>query len=119
MAVPVAARASTTAQKPLLGAALTGLVPPWLLARRTKGAYDGAAYAGLRRHADDVRDLLAGSRLAAGGWIDKAAVRTALHRLTAGVPGRLAALEALVATELWLHQDRFGRTEEHGPEVSP
>ncbi|MEV8311001.1 albusnodin/ikarugamycin family macrolactam cyclase [Streptomyces flavidovirens] len=106
MAVPAAARASVTAQKPLLGAALQGLVPDWLLQRRTKGAYDGNAYAGLRRHSSALRGLLAHSELAAEGWIDATAARAELDRLTAGVPGKLAALESLVAAELWLQQHR-------------
>lgn len=106
MTLPPAARASTTVQKPLLGAALRGLVPDWLLERRTKGAYDGNAYLGLRRHHGVVRDLLANSELAKEGWIDAPAATFELDRLTAGVPGKLAALEALVTTELWLHQHR-------------
>ncbi|MGW1495309.1 albusnodin/ikarugamycin family macrolactam cyclase [Streptomyces sp. NPDC002402] len=106
MAVPASSRASTTVQKPLLGTALHDLVPDWLLQRRTKGAYDGNAYAGLRRHADSLRDLLTNSELAAEGWIDASAARVELDRLAAGVPGQLAALESLIAAELWLHQQR-------------
>ncbi|MDI3405947.1 albusnodin/ikarugamycin family macrolactam cyclase [Streptomyces cavernicola] len=106
MAIPVRERASTTAQKPLLGAALKGLVPDWLLARRTKGAYDGNAYTGLRRNVDVLRHLLAESRLAAEGWIDRAVAGVELERLAAGVPGNLAALEALITTELWLQRQR-------------
>ncbi|CAM5535121.1 albusnodin/ikarugamycin family macrolactam cyclase [Streptomyces sp. JUS-F4] len=118
MAVPVVSRASTTTQKPLLGAALDGLVPDWLLTRRTKGAYDGNAYTGLRRHVGVLRDLLTGSELAAEGWIDTAAVLTELDRLAAGVPGKLAALEALVATELWLHQQRIATPDGRRSEVA-
>ncbi|MEU7488080.1 albusnodin/ikarugamycin family macrolactam cyclase [Streptomyces sp. NPDC042319] len=108
MAVPVIARASTTVQKPLLGAALQGLVPDWLLQRRTKGAYDGNAYTGLRRNAHLLHELLGHSELAAEGWIDATAARTEVDRLAAGVPGRLAALESLITAELWLHQHRTG-----------
>ncbi|MER7399691.1 albusnodin/ikarugamycin family macrolactam cyclase [Streptomyces sp. NPDC000151] len=118
MAVPVAARASTIVQKPLLGAALQGLVPDWLLRRRTKGAYDGNAYAGLRRNTDTLHSLLAHSELAAEGWIDASAARTELDRLAVGVPGRLAALEALIAAELWLHQHRTRPATHTTPEVS-
>jgi asparagine synthase (glutamine-hydrolysing) len=106
MAVPASSRASTTVQKPLLGAALHGLVPDWLLRRRTKGAYDGNAYTGLRRHSDALRDVLTNSKLASEGWIDATAACTELDRLAAGVPGKLAALEALITAELWLRQHR-------------
>ncbi|MEV0598499.1 albusnodin/ikarugamycin family macrolactam cyclase [Streptomyces sp. NPDC050315] len=118
MAIPTAARSSTTAQKPLLGAALQGLVPDWLLRRRTKGAYDGNAYAGIRRNADVLHDLLAQSELAAEGWIDASAARVELERLASGVPGRLAALEALVTAELWLHQHRSRPVIDTAPEAS-
>lgn len=106
MAVSPTAHASTTVQKPLLGAALEDLVPRWLLQRRTKGAYDGNAYIGLRRHHTAIRKLLTNSELAAEGWIDIHAATAELDRLTAGVPGKLAALESLITTELWLHQHR-------------
>lgn len=106
LAVPIHERASTTVQKPLLGAALRDLVPDWLLTRRTKGAYDGNAYIGLRRNTPVLRELITNGRLAAEGWIDATAAVTELERLAIGVPGRLAALEALVATELWMHQHR-------------
>ncbi|GAA2112112.1 albusnodin/ikarugamycin family macrolactam cyclase [Streptomyces synnematoformans] len=104
MAIPVHARASTRVQKPLLGTALAGPVPDWLLTRRTKGAYDGNAFTGLRRNADILRTLLRGSELATEGWIDARAAVAELDRLAAGAPGRLAALEALIAAELWLRQ---------------
>jgi asparagine synthase (glutamine-hydrolysing) len=106
MAIPVARRQSVRVQKPLLGAALDGLVPAELLERPTKGAYDGNAFAGLRANACQIRGLLDGSRLVAAGLVDLAPVRDELARLTAGAPGRLASLETLVAAEWWLAQKR-------------
>jgi asparagine synthase (glutamine-hydrolysing) len=118
MAVPVTARASITRQKPLLGAALHGLVPGWLLERRTKGAYDGNAYSGIRRHTTVLRELLADSELVTEGWVDADAVRNELDRLAVGVPGRLAAFESLIATELWLRQHRTRHNVVTEPKVS-
>ena len=115
ISVPASALASTTVQKPLLGTALHGLVPDWLLRRRTKGAYDGNAYAGLRRHATALRDLLTHSELAAEGWLDARAALTELDRMAAGVPGKLAALESLIAAELWLRQHHSSA---HAPTTS-
>jgi asparagine synthase (glutamine-hydrolysing) len=106
MAISVAQRQSVQVQKPLLGAALDGLVPKLLLERTTKGAYDGNAFTGLRTNADRIRCLLEGSRLAAAGLVDLDPVRAELERLIAGVPGRLASLETLITTELWLTQSR-------------
>ncbi|MFE0059930.1 albusnodin/ikarugamycin family macrolactam cyclase [Streptomyces sp. NPDC059003] len=104
LAVPLPAHASPAVQKPLLGAALDGLVPDWLLTRPTKGAYFGNAYTGLRRNAPAVRELLASSRLAAEGWIDTDAALEEVDRLTAGATGKWSALEAVITTEMWLAQ---------------
>ncbi|WP_067070785.1 albusnodin/ikarugamycin family macrolactam cyclase [Carbonactinospora thermoautotrophica] len=118
MSIPVSQRQSTTVQKPLLGAALRGLVPDFLLHRRTKGAYDGNAYTGIRRNANRLHAILDDSYLVQAGIVDHAAVRADLDRLIAGAPGRLAALETLITTELWLSRHtsrppaRVWRTEE-------
>jgi asparagine synthase (glutamine-hydrolysing) len=37
-------------------------------------------------------------------------VRAELDRLAAGIPGRLASLETLITTELWLAQPRPATT---------
>lgn len=81
-----------------------GLSPTGCCGAEQRGPYDGNAYAGLRRHATALRDLLTHSELAAEGWIDARAALTELDRLAAGVPGKLAALESLIAAELWLRQ---------------
>ncbi|MFC0627468.1 albusnodin/ikarugamycin family macrolactam cyclase [Kribbella deserti] len=93
---------SCTTQKPLLGTALRGLVPQYLLSRPTKGGYDGNAYAGVRRNAATLRALLEDSLLASEGLLDLSPARAELARIVAGAPGRLASLEALLTTELWL-----------------
>ncbi|MDS1269066.1 albusnodin/ikarugamycin family macrolactam cyclase [Lipingzhangella sp. LS1_29] len=102
MALPVSHRSQPGVQKPLLGAALRGLVPLFLLTRATKGAYDGNAYSGLRRNAARLRTLLTDSHLVERGIVDQNTVRDELDRLVTGVPGRIAALERLVSVELWL-----------------
>ncbi|MFC0623645.1 albusnodin/ikarugamycin family macrolactam cyclase [Kribbella deserti] len=94
---------SPTTQKPLLGAALRGVVPEYLLRRPTKGGYNGNAYAGVRRNADTLRALLESSTLARAGLIDLSPARAELGRIAAGAPGRLASLEAFITTELWLN----------------
>lgn len=102
MSISVDQRMHPERQKLLLGTALAGLVPAFVLERRTKGSYDGNAYAGLRGNAAKLRDLVADSRLAEAGLIDRRQVMTDLNRMIAGAPGRLAALEQLITTELWL-----------------
>lgn len=103
LSVPPHELQSTSVQKPLLGAALRGLVPEYLLRRRTKGAYDSNAYAGVRRNAVTLRVLLENSSLARDGLLDLSPARAELGRIVAGAPGRLASLEALITTELWLN----------------
>lgn len=106
MAIPVADRQSVQVQKPLLGAALDGLVARVLLERLTKGAYDSNAFTGLRANSAHIRDLLESSQLTAAGLVDPRPVHDELDRMIAGAPGRLASLETLITTELWLRQPR-------------
>ncbi|WP_433020155.1 albusnodin/ikarugamycin family macrolactam cyclase [Kribbella sp. CA-294648] len=96
---------STAVQKPLLGAALRGLVPEFLLRRPTKGSYDGNAYAGVRCNAPTLRTLLDNSVLASSGLLNLGPARRELGRIAAGAPGRFASVEALITTELWLQKD--------------
>lgn len=103
LSVPPHQLHSLSVQKPLLGAALRGLVPEYLLRRPTKGAYDSNAYTGVRRNAITLRALLENSVLAREGLLALSPARAELARIVAGAPGRLASLEAVVTTELWLN----------------
>ncbi|TQN32914.1 asparagine synthase (glutamine-hydrolysing) [Haloactinospora alba] len=107
MSLPVAQRYSTHRQKPLLGSALEGLVPRYVLERPTKGSHDTAAYTSIHANAATLRQIVHESRLADRGVIDRNAVRDDLERLIAGAPGRLALFESFLAAELWLaHNER-------------
>ncbi|MFB6726348.1 albusnodin/ikarugamycin family macrolactam cyclase [Kribbella sp. NPDC056345] len=109
---------SIAVQKPLLEAALRGLVPDFLLRRPTKGSYTGNAYGGVRRNITTLRVLLDHSVLASHGLLDRAAAQRHLARISAGVPGRFASLEALIATELWLQTTPQTRATWHRARVS-
>jgi asparagine synthase (glutamine-hydrolysing) len=102
LSVPTHLRADPQAYKPLLGAALAGLVPAPVLARRTKGDYSAEDYAGARAAAPRLRALLRDSRLAALGVIEPAAVADAVDRMIAGLAVPLGPLTTLLATEEWL-----------------
>ncbi|MBV9164266.1 MAG: albusnodin/ikarugamycin family macrolactam cyclase [Pseudonocardiales bacterium] len=102
LAVPAANRASPWQAKPLLRAAMTGLVPESVLTRSTKGDYSMLTYRGLARHHHVLSDLLTSSRLASLGLLDDSAVRADLARGAAGLPIPLAALDQVLGTELWL-----------------
>lgn len=89
MSIPLQQRLSRTVQKPLLNAAFNGILPSLLLRRPTKGGYDGSGYAGI---------------------IDPQLVRDEIAALAAGVPGRMACLEAFIAADRWASsQDRRPR----------
>ncbi|MDA2809548.1 albusnodin/ikarugamycin family macrolactam cyclase [Nocardiopsis sp. RSe5-2] len=102
LSIPSHQRADLRAQKPLLCAAMAGTVPQAVLQRTTKGAYDGIALAGLRANAPRLRAILTDSRLEQNGVVEGAAARAELDRLAAGAPGRFAALEAVIAFEMWI-----------------
>jgi asparagine synthase (glutamine-hydrolysing) len=100
--VPATCRADPWSYKPLLRAAMAGLVPNEVLERRTKGDYSAESYRGARAAAGALRELLRDSRLAELGVIEPAAVRPALDRMTAGVAVPLGPLTMMLATETWL-----------------
>ncbi|MFI6588191.1 asparagine synthase-related protein [Embleya sp. NPDC050493] len=102
---PELVRFSPHDYKPLLYG-LRGTVPETLLQRRTAGAFDGTARAGLRAREPWVRDLIATSRLAAAGLVDPARITTTLERTLCGAHSH-AEIHMLVVTEIWL------RTLEH------
>ena len=96
--------------KPLLGSALTGLVPAAVFDRRTKGDYTAEDYRGARSAAARLRGFLRESRLTELGVIQFARVNESLDQLSAGVTVPIGALNQLFAIELWLRNlDRANR----------
>ncbi|MGY0459572.1 asparagine synthase-related protein [Kitasatospora sp. cg17-2] len=87
--------------KPLLTAAMTGIVPDHLLERTTKDHCTTEGYQGFREHRADIADCARDSLLAAAGLTDHAAMRRALTNpeLLLGGGGDV---EATVGLELWL-----------------
>jgi asparagine synthase (glutamine-hydrolysing) len=102
LSVAAATRADPASYKPMLGAALAGLVPAEVLARRTKGDYSAEYYLGARQAATELRRLLSDSHLADMRVIEPGLVLSALDRMTAGIAVPLGPLTTLVATEIWL-----------------
>ena len=102
LSVAAVTRADPVSYKPMLGAALAGLVPAEVLTRRTKGDYSAEYYLGARQAAAELRRLLRDSRLADLGVIEPGPVLSALDRMIAGIAVPLGPLTTLVATEVWL-----------------
>ncbi|MFJ2630005.1 asparagine synthase-related protein [Streptomyces sp. NPDC087532] len=101
-AIPGYARTRPGDFKPLARAAFTGNVPDFLLQRRTKTAFTSSLYAGLRANAPALRRILDRSLLAEAGLLDGAKMLASLDSAARGEPAPLAALHALIVTELWL-----------------
>ena len=102
LSLPSETRADPRSYKPLLSAALRGLVPAAVFDRRTKGDYAAEDYLGARAGSHALRDLLRDSRLAALGVIEPGALDATLDRMIAGVAVPLGPLNMLLATESWL-----------------
>ncbi|MGW2370010.1 albusnodin/ikarugamycin family macrolactam cyclase [Streptomyces sp. NPDC001667] len=107
LAVPAEVRGTPGRFKALLAEAFTGsgIVPGFVLNRRTKGGFSGVSYAGLVEHAPVLRRLLGpSSRLGAMGLITEEPVAAMLTRAAAGLPLAKGALHLAVAAEVWLRQ---------------
>ncbi|MCH6159224.1 asparagine synthase-related protein [Streptomyces marispadix] len=87
--------------KPLLAAAMDGLVPAHILERTTKDHCGPDWHHGLRAHRPHLAEWAASSHLVTAGVADEEALRRAL--LSPGLqPGGAPALENTLATEGWL-----------------
>ncbi|MGH3903458.1 MAG: asparagine synthase-related protein [Pseudonocardiaceae bacterium] len=101
LAVRLHERMTPWQYKPLLVAAIRGVVPDEILGRTTKGDFTADVYAGLKQHRAALLELFAGSMLAQRGLIDTDALRAAI----VGVHPTFATLiplEQTVACEIWL-----------------
>ena len=110
LSVPAVYRADPWSYKPLLRAAIAGLIPSDVLDRRTKGDYSAEAYRGARGAPEALRDLLRDSRLAALGVLNPGPVREAVDRMVAGIAVPLGPLHMVLATEIWLRIEGDVRT---------
>lgn len=94
-------RVDPAVPKPLLRAALTGLVPDEVLARPTKGDYTRDAHLGVRRAAPVLRRLLTDSVAADHGILEPGPVRRALGDAINGLPTPWGALNQALGLEVW------------------
>ncbi|MBW1599503.1 lasso peptide isopeptide bond-forming cyclase [Streptomyces sp. JJ38] len=109
LAIRPSERVSPWAYKPVLTAAMRGLVPEACLRRTNKAAASMDAAEGLRRHRADLTALWEGSRLEQLGLVDGAALRRLAQRPSA--PGlQDAALYSTIAAEVWLRGLSRSRT---------
>ncbi|MDX3227630.1 asparagine synthase-related protein [Streptomyces sp. ME19-01-6] len=95
--------------KPLLTAAMAGIVPEKVLRRTTKGPYYADFYRALHRQRGEMLTLLDGSLLAEAGLIDPDRLRGVAHAHASMAD--LAPLMSTVGCEIWLRSHE--RTPHH------
>ncbi|MFI9202253.1 asparagine synthase-related protein [Streptomyces sp. NPDC053048] len=103
--------ASPWSYKPLLAAAMHGLVPETILRRTTKDHFGYEWLGGLRRSRHVLATWAEDSRLVAAGLADEDALRRALLSPQLLI-GQIAELEATLAVEAWLR----GLEHQHTPD---
>jgi asparagine synthase (glutamine-hydrolysing) len=108
LSLPTWRRADPAISKPLLRAALPGLVPNAVLSRTTKGDYTRSAHQGIKRAAPTFRRMLAESVAADHGLIEPRPVREALEKAVNGMPTNWGQLNQVLATEVWLRHHEQG-----------
>ncbi len=109
LSVRLADRVRVERAKPVLAAAMRGVVPDALLGRTTKGEASAEVYAGVRRHKAELLALTEDMRLARLGLVDGTAVRAAL--LTPHAMSRtFIPVVATLACESWLRSVEAART---------
>ncbi|MFG2647731.1 lasso peptide isopeptide bond-forming cyclase [Streptomyces sp. NPDC048436] len=101
LAVRPSERVTPWQYKPLLTAAMSGIVPDECLRRTNKAAASMDAANGLREHRADLLALWEGSRLAQLGLVDADALRRLAQR-PATPELRDAVLYSTIAAEVWL-----------------
>ncbi|GLZ37031.1 asparagine synthase-related protein [Actinokineospora sp. NBRC 105648] len=110
LSVRIADRAAPGKYKPVLTAAMRGVVPDEVLARRTKGEYSAEAYDGLRRNRGTLLELCDDLRLTRLGMVDPRLLRATLLDPGAKL-GQLIPVENTLSCETWLRSPSSTPTE--------
>src|SRR5262249_4634622 len=96
-------------QKPVLAAAMRGILPECILNRERKGHFNEAYYLGLSRNLPRLEALVEQAPVDDLGFLDKASLIDCLQRAAlgnAGDAGALMHLNGTLALLLWLTQQR-------------
>ncbi|MEU8425047.1 asparagine synthase-related protein [Micromonospora sp. NPDC048835] len=101
MSIRLADRMRPDQVKPVLAAAMRGIVPNAQLDRRSKGDASSELYVGLRQHRQRLLELFDDSLLAKLGLVDPSGIRAVLRGLHVDARPMLP-FEGTLANELWL-----------------
>jgi asparagine synthase (glutamine-hydrolysing) len=107
MRLRVEDRAIWGTYKPLLTAAMRGIVPDEILDRRTKGEYSAEEYDGLNQNRHSLLDMCKELNLARLGMVNSAPLTQALTSLSPETQ-RLTPLQNTLACEAWLRSPNSG-----------
>jgi len=100
------------AQKPILAAALRGILPECILNRPGKGHFNEVYYVGLSRNLRRMEDLVEEAPVDELGFLDKAAFLDCLQRAALGNAGdapSMSAMDRTLSLLLWLRREHRGR----------
>jgi asparagine synthase (glutamine-hydrolysing) len=105
------ARPEPGTQKPVLAAAMRGILPECILNRPSKGNFNEAYYMGLSRNLPRLEALVERAPVDDLGFLDKERLLDCLQRAAlgnAGDAGALMHMNATLSLLLWLTQERQG-----------
>jgi asparagine synthase (glutamine-hydrolysing) len=99
-------------QKPILAAALRGILPDCILNRPSKGHFNEAYFLGLSRNLGRMEALVKEAPVDDLGFLDKATLLDGLQRAALGNAGdapSLSAMDRTLALLLWVTREHRGR----------
>jgi len=112
------ARPEPGTQKPVLAAAMRGILPECILNREVKGHFNESYYTGLSRNLPRLEALVEQAPVDDLGFLDKRSLLDCLQRAAlgnAGDAGALLHLNGTLSLLLWLTQQRSGALMAAGP----
>jgi asparagine synthase (glutamine-hydrolysing) len=106
------------AQKPILAAAMRGILPECILNRPTKGHFEEVYYVGLSRNLRRMEALIEEAPVDDLGFLDKATLLDCLQRAALGNAAdapTMSAMDRTLALLLWLTREYHGRLRHRSP----
>jgi asparagine synthase (glutamine-hydrolysing) len=105
-------------QKPILAAAMRGILPECILNRANKGHFNEVCYVGLSRNLRRMEALIDEAPVDEFGFLDKGALLDCLQRAALGNATGASSMSSMGRTLsllLWLTREHRGRLQHHRP----
>jgi asparagine synthase (glutamine-hydrolysing) len=110
MAIPPSVACSPGEPRKLMRAALAGILPPAVRARRSKASFSAVFRKSLQPVAAEFLDSRREPLVSARGWIDSSRLRSRLRRFLQGLECNEAQLRQVILLELWMSKHEGART---------